>query len=89
MSFGIDIGVKDFPPDVDSWEIPLECPKCKTKNKVSLAQVKREETIQCVSCGTQIKLKDKDKSVQKGTEDVQNALDELERTLRRMGAKFR
>ena len=85
MSFKIDIKTKGFPIKVDSWEIPLECPKCKTKLKVSLAQIEREETVQCNSCGTKINLKDKDKSVLKGTENVQRSLDDLERTLRRMG----
>jgi len=84
----MNIKTKGFPVNVDSWEVPLACPKCKTQIKVSLGQIEREETIQCHSCGTQINLKDNEKSVQKGAEDVQHALDELERTLRRMGAKF-
>jgi predicted Zn finger-like uncharacterized protein len=87
MSFKID--VKDFPPEVGSWEVPIECPNCKAQNKVSLSQIKREETIKCVSCGMNIKLQDKDKSVQKGTDEVQKALDDLERTLRDFGAEFR
>jgi len=88
MSFGIDIKVKGFPTDVDSWEIPLKCPKCNAENKVTMAQIEREETIQCVGCGATIKLKDKDNSVKRGTEQVQHALDDLERTLRDIGAKF-
>ena len=82
MCIGIDV---KLPPKVDTWEVSLTCPKCKAQNKISLAQVKREETIQCVGCGTGINLKDKDRSVQKGTEQVQRALDDLERTLRRFG----
>jgi len=86
MSFRIDVKVKGFPTNVDSWEIPLECPKCRTQNKVSLGQVKREETIQCINCGTEIKLKDKDRSVQRGIDEAQRALDDLERTLKKMGS---
>lgn len=82
----IRFGIKaKLPPKVDTWEVSLTCPKCKTQNKVSLAQIKREETIQCVGCGTPIKLKDKDKSLQMGTEKLQRALDDLERTIRRFG----
>jgi predicted Zn finger-like uncharacterized protein len=88
MSFKMNIRTKGFPVNVDSWEVPLTCPKCKAQITVSLDQIEREETVQCHSCGTQISLKDKDKSVKKGTEDVQRSLDELERTLKRMGAKF-
>lgn len=88
MSFGIDIKVKGFPTDVDSWEIPVKCPKCGTQNKVRMAQIEREETIQCVGCEAKIKLKDKGNSVKRGTEQVQRALDDLERALRDIGAKF-
>ena len=89
MSFKIDIKTKGLPANVDSWKVPIKCPKCNTVIEVSLGQIEREETIQCNTCGTQINLKDKDKSVQKGTEDVQHALDDLEGTLKRMGAEFR
>jgi DNA-directed RNA polymerase subunit RPC12/RpoP len=85
MSFKINIKTKGPSIKVDSWEIPLECPKCKTKLKVSLRQIEREETIQCNGCGTKIDLKDQNKSVLKGTENAQQALDDLERALRRIG----
>jgi Zn ribbon nucleic-acid-binding protein len=82
MSIRIDISL---PPKVDSWEVPLTCTKCKTKNKVTMGQIKREETIQCVGCGIKINLIDKDKSFQKATEKIQHELDELERAVRRFG----
>lgn len=82
MRIGIDI---KLPPKVDTWEVSLTCPKCKAENKVILAQIKREETIQCAGCGTKIKLIDKDKSFQRGTDKLQRALDDLERTVRRFG----
>jgi len=80
----IKIDVK-LPPRVDTWEVALTCPKCKAKNKVTMAQVKREETVQCVGCGTKIKLIDEGKSFKQGTEKLQRALDDLERTVRRFG----
>lgn len=82
MSIKIDV---KLPPKVDTWEVSLTCPKCKAQNKVTMAQIKREEMIQCLGCGTKIKLIDKDKSFQRETEKLQRALDDLERTARRLG----
>lgn len=70
---------------VDSWEVGIPCPKCGAQNKVSLGQIEREETIQCLNCGVKINLKDKDGGVRRGTRDIQRALDDLNRTLRRFG----
>ena len=89
MGIKIGVEVSGFPPKVDSWEVPLECSKCGAQNKVTIAQIKREETIQCVGCGTKIKMINKDRSFQNASEKVQRSLDELERTLRDIGAEFR
>jgi DNA-directed RNA polymerase subunit RPC12/RpoP len=68
--------------DVDSWKIPLRCPKCGIENEVTLGQIKKGETIQCVVCATKISLKDKNGRVAKGTKQVQKAVDSLEKVLR-------
>ena len=85
----IKITVEGSIPKVDSWEIPINCRKCKTQNKVTIAQVKRGEIIQCVGCRAKIKLVDADGSAKRGSQKVQRSLDDLERTLRKLGAKFR
>jgi len=72
-------------PKVDSLEATLTCPQCKAQNRITLAQIKREETIKCTECGAEIQLTDKDKRVQKETENIQHSLDELEKTLRKFG----
>ena len=71
--------------NLDNHVVSLSCPKCKSKNRVTLRQIKNEESIQCVGCGVTINLKDKDGSVKKGTKKVQDSLDELHRTLRELG----
>lgn len=72
---------------LDSIDVDIPCPNCGAENKVTLAQIKREESINCIGCGAVIHLKDKDGSVKKGTRQVQNALDDLDRTLRRFGRR--
>jgi uncharacterized Zn finger protein len=37
--------------NVDTWKIPVQCPKCGIKNEVTLEQIKKGATIQCVVCG--------------------------------------
>lgn len=81
----IRVKTRGFPVKVDSWEVNIPCPKCKAQNKVSLSQIKREETIKCRSCGVSIKLQDKDGSAKKATRDAQRAFDDLERALRQIG----
>lgn len=69
--------------NVDSWEVNISCPKCNTSIKVSLGQVEREEAIKCPSCGVVINLRDKNRSVRDGTKKIQDALDDLDRTIRK------
>jgi len=74
--------------DVDSLKITLRCLKCGKENKVTILQVKRGETVQCNNCGTMINLKDKDGSVAKGTKKVQDALDSLEKQVKKLGGSL-
>ena len=75
--------------DVDSWKIPLRCPKCGIENEVTLGQIKRGEVIQCVVCATKINLKDKNGSVEKGTKQVQDVVDSLEKTVKKIGGSLK
>lgn len=58
--------VKTVSMRIDSLEVDIPCPECRAQNRVSLGQIEREEIIQCLNCGTKIKLKDKDGSVRRG-----------------------
>lgn len=71
--------------DVDSWKVPLRCPKCGIQNEPTLGQITKGETIQCIVCATKISLKDKGGSVKKGTKQVQGAIDSLERAVKKIG----
>ena len=75
--------------DVDSWKVLLRCPKCGIENEVTLSQIKKGETIQCVVCATKISLKDKTGSVKKGTKQVQDAIDSLEKTVKKIGGSLK
>ena len=75
--------------DVDSWKILLRCPKCGIENEATLGQIKRGEIIQCQVCTTKISLKDKNGSVEKETKQLQDAIDSLEKTVKKIGGRLR
>ena len=75
--------------DVDSWKILLRCPKCGVENEVTLGQIKKGETIQCIVCATKINLKDKNGRVAKGTKKAQDAVDSLEITVKKIGGSLK
>jgi DNA-directed RNA polymerase subunit RPC12/RpoP len=70
--------------NVDSWQISIHCLKCSAKNKATLAQVKRGETIQCAVCSTKIGLNDNDGSIEKQVIHVQEEVDSLELVLKKI-----
>ena len=74
--------------NVDSWKILLRCPKCGIENEVTLRQIKRSEVIQCVVCAARISLKDENGRVAKGTKQVQDVVDSLEKAVRIMGGSL-
>ena len=69
--------------NVDSWKILLRCPRCGIENEATLGQIKRGESIQCVVCATRISLRDKNGSVEKETKQIQDAMDSLEKPLKK------
>lgn len=85
MSIKIKVDTSGFDFDVAKMTVKLNCPKCQAPNEVTLGQVKREETVTCAGCNTAIKLHDKDKSVDKAVSNVNGAMDDLKKTLDRLG----
>jgi DNA-directed RNA polymerase subunit RPC12/RpoP len=75
--------------DVDSWKVSLRCPKCGIENEVSLSQIKKGTTIQCIVCATKITLKDKKGDVAKGSKQVQDVVDSLEKTVKKIGGSLK
>ncbi len=76
------IKINGLPIEVGSLEIDFPCPNCEASNRISLAQVEREETIQCIKCKSNIKLQDSNGTVKKGIKDVQTAFDKFEKKIR-------
>ncbi|MBN2236647.1 MAG: hypothetical protein JW729_03755 [Bacteroidales bacterium] len=75
--------------DVDSWKVFLRCPKCGLENEVYLSEIKKGKTIQCIVCATKITLKDKNGDVAKGLKQVQDVVDSLEKTVKKIGGRLK
>jgi hypothetical protein len=74
---------------VDFWKVLLRCPKCGIENEATLGQIKRGEVFQCVVCATKINLKDKNGRVAKETKQVQDVIDSLEKTVKKLGGSLK
>lgn len=81
----IKVRTRGWPIKVDFLQVNIPCPKCKIQNRVSLGQIKREETIRCVGCRFDIKLLDKEGSVKRNTRELQRSLDKFQRELKKLG----
>lgn len=72
-------------PDLENAEVVLKCPQCESSNNVTLGQIRQQETIICSKCRVNIKLKDENGSMARGLDDINHALDDLERTIQNFG----
>jgi len=75
--------------NVDSWKVLLRCPKCGIENEITLNQIKKGKTIQCIVCAIKITLKDKNGDVARGTKQVQDMVDSLEKTVNKIGGSLK
>jgi peptide subunit release factor 1 (eRF1) len=75
--------------NVDSWKVSLRCPKCGIENELTLGQIRKGKTIQCIVCATKITLIDKNGAVAKGTKQVQDVVDSLEKNVRKIGGSLK
>lgn len=71
---------KGPPINFDRWQVDIACPKCGAKNKISLGQIEREETVPCVGCRVNIKLQDDKEGVTK----LRHSLDKIQRMLKKL-----
>jgi transcription elongation factor Elf1 len=62
-------------------ETDIECPNCKRKIKIKVKEMVPGHTKNCPSCGLVIRFSGDD------GRKVQRAMDDLQRTLKRLGAK--
>lgn len=74
-----------MPFDLDNVEIDFECPNCGFSNKVRLKQVRLGQVIICSGCHENIKLVDKDASTQRAIEEIEKSLEDLDRSIERIG----
>jgi len=65
--------------------VELECPGCSYAIEVLLKQIMVEETILCPGCYAEIQLIDEGGSTRKAQSEVEQALSDLERQIRRFG----
>ncbi len=74
-----------FKIDLAKIAVEVPCPQCQKPIKVILGQIQREETVTCPNCGKPVKLHDKDKSTNRGIREVNQALDDLKKTVEGLG----
>ena len=65
--------------------INFKCPKCNYTNEVQLIDAKTEKTVFCHNCKICISLKDENASVHNGVNNMNNALNNLEKMFKNFG----
>jgi len=71
---------------LDNAEIDVPCPNCGKKIKQKLGGLKNSPTIRCPGCGSSIKLDASGpKGAAKSLQQVEKGIDDLRRTLRKLG----
>ncbi len=73
--------------DISYNSITIECPNCQFQIEVLIKQVIAEETIVCPGCLKDIKLVDDGSSFLHANQEINNALEELTKTLRNLGRR--
>jgi len=71
--------------DISFQAVEIECPQCNHVIEVLLKQVMAEETVLCPGCYAEIQLVDEGGSLKQAQADLDAALSDLERQLRRLG----
>lgn len=71
--------------DISQQKVDFACPDCEAKNTITLKQAQNQETIKCTGCEKEIKLTDKDGSVNKAVRDINKAGKDLENTIKKFG----
>ena len=71
--------------DISFQAVEIECPQCNYVIEVLLKQVMAEETVLCPGCHAEIQLVDEGGSARQAEADLDAALSDLERQLRRLG----
>jgi Zn finger protein HypA/HybF involved in hydrogenase expression len=70
--------------NIDEIWIDVECPKCKYPFEIQMIDARLEKMMHCPNCKCSIQLKDSDASVHTATRDINNALNELDKTFKKL-----
>lgn len=71
--------------DLNNTWIEFNCPRCTYLNSVQLVDVKSERSVFCPNCKSIIELKDDSGSVHSSVQSINNAFNDLARTLKNFG----
>lgn len=71
--------------NIEEIWISFDCPKCKYAIDIQLIDAKNEIIVFCHNCKTSIQLKDDNASSHKGVRAINNAFEELNKSLKNLG----
>lgn len=68
--------------DLEGVTIEMACPACSYVTDIALLDVRTQSSIWCACCRRRILLREPDGSVSVGMKQVQQAIDELQQTMK-------
>lgn len=69
--------------DLDEAQININCPKCGFANSVTLGDVRAQKVIVCRGCKANIRLVDKNASLDKAKKDIDDSIKSLKKSLKK------
>lgn len=69
--------------NLDEAQININCPKCGFTNPVTLGDVRVQKVIVCRGCKVNIRLVDKNASVDKAKKDIDDSINSLRKSLKK------
>lgn len=69
--------------NLDEAQININCPKCGFINSVTLGDVRAQKVIVCRGCKVNIRLVDKNASVDKAKKDIDDSINSLSKSLKK------
>ncbi|MFD2871977.1 hypothetical protein ACFS5N_05825 [Mucilaginibacter ximonensis] len=70
--------------NIDEIWIDLECPACSYPDVVLMLEIRLESLVWCHNCKQQIQLNDADASVDAGKKQIDTAMNELNKILKKI-----
>lgn len=70
--------------NLDEIWIDIYCPKCNYQFEIQMIDARLESKVYCHNCKCTIQLKDNEASVHTSTKDINQALNDLDKTLKNL-----